>query len=62
MIYRWRCRNAKRYKATKRPQCGCVLCWFKFHFRRGKRAKSGGYPPIVDTGEPVEIYNEPRNE
>ncbi len=33
-----KCKGHKRYKAVRRPSCGCLWCWIKYIFRRQKPA------------------------
>lgn len=41
-ITRFKCSSFKKYKAVRRPTCGCLACFLKYTFKRGKPARKGG--------------------
>lgn len=38
MITKRKCKSHRRYKAVRKPSCGCLWCWFKYVFFRQKPA------------------------
>ena len=45
---RLRCKGNKRYKAVRRPQCGCLRCWMKYVFNRKARSKPIQMPDVTE--------------
>lgn len=47
MITKFKCNSFKRYKAVRKPKCGCLACLLKYTFRRGKPARRAAEPTVT---------------